>query len=360
MGFLTQFNAVDLGTHSLKLLSLDTNSIGRGVILKDSIIEPLPDGLLSGGFTNPKIEDLSLFEKTLSNAISQISKYKEGFLVGLPERWVKIHLLDFPISDEDLSSRDFLSWKLKKRLLPPGLSSECMIDFQILSIESSQQKKTAKIMAGLIQQNIIDILSSIFVKLRMEVIGFDSSTMGIYNLLEELFPEHCFNKELIICQVGHETTNIKIFNYGILSYERVIEVGGENFGKKISEMENLSFSEAQLRKISQKYFPLTDLEILGTVPRRGILEKIFGNWLRELQVTFRFYQDRNSKTQLPPIFLTGGSSLFYGLPEFLGDYFDTSCQLFNPFKEITVPTSGNNELLDKGPMFAPSLGMLVD
>ncbi|MBF0409907.1 MAG: pilus assembly protein PilM [Candidatus Riflebacteria bacterium] len=359
MSFFTQFNVLDIGTHSLKFFSLDSGKYNQGYKIRDCFSENVSSGLIGGGFTNPKISDLYKFQNLLEQGFSKVSRFREGFFIAIPDRWVKFQMLETELSDEEIASSEYLLWKLKKKLMPAPLQFDCVVDYQIFSITESNGKKTAKIMAGLIHKDIIEVLSTVFCRLRVEVISFDSSTMGIYNLIEEMHPDMSIDRNLIVCHIGHETTNIKIYVKGLLDYERVIEVGGEYFGKKISELENISYSEALKIKETTKYFPVTGREILSAVMRKGIIEKIFGNWLRELQVTFKFYQDRTRISKLPQIFLSGGSSQFYGLPEFLSEYFETPCTLFNPFRGLPLDKNLSEDILQMGPMFAPSLGILV-
>ena len=93
--------------------------------------------------------------------------------------------------------------------------------------------------------------------------------------------------------------------------------------------------------------------------KRARIEKVFGNWFRELNVTFRFFQEKYNQARLPSIFLTGGGAQFQGLPEFLSEYFSTRCLLFNPIEEMPLAQKLGPEKRRVGPAFAPCIGLLA-
>lgn len=359
MNLFTEYIGFDIGTHSLKLVSVNPGSGGEGFAMADSIIEELPLGLVSGGFTNPTVTDLGQFRKIVEKVLGRLKSRKEGFIVGLPDRWVKLHLTDLVMKKEELSSKEYIEYRLQKKLLPPNLLTEVITDYQTLGAVEKPDGIECRMLAAMVQRSIIDILSKLFADLHMEIMAFDTSTLGVYNLLEDAHPDKTLDRALIHCHLGHETTVVKVYEKGILVYERVIEVAGEAFGKLLAEAENISFADAQLQKPKRSFFPLTRQELLASIPQRHLFEKVFGNWLRELHVTFRFYQDRNRVMHLPHIYLSGGSSQFAGLPEFLSDFFEAPCHRLNPLSDIPTKTPFKPDLLELGPVLAPALGLLA-
>ncbi|MFZ2960340.1 MAG: pilus assembly protein PilM [Candidatus Ozemobacteraceae bacterium] len=359
MNIFTEYVALDIGTHAVKALSLNPGPGGAGYVISDHLQEELPQGLVSGGFTNPTVSDPAKFEKVMKLIAARLRSHKEGFLIGLPDRWVKLHLVDLTAKREEMASPEYVAWRLQKQLLPPDMVGEVVVDFQILGTFDTPDGLSCRILAGMVRKSMIDLLSGMFANLQLEVMAFDTSTLGVYNLLEDSHPEKTLDRPIILCHIGHETTVIKIFEKGILVYERVIEVGGEAFGKLLAEAENISYDEAQTQKSKRRFFPLSRQDLFAAIPQRHLFERVFGNWLRELHVTFRFYQDRGKIMGLPPIYLSGGSALFDGLPEFLTDFFETPCRRFNPL--VDLPTSGEirPDILAQGPLLAPALGLLA-
>jgi len=356
MNIFTEYVAVDIGTHSLKFFSVSGGDSGGAYIISDCREEALPPGLICGGFTNPTISQIAKFTEIFQKTMSRISSPKAGLIVGLPDRWVKLHLLEMKLKPEEVASSEYISWRLKKTLPLP--SPDTIIDHQILSQTEIDNVLQCNILAGLLRKEIVDLLSEIFLNLKIEVMAFDTSTLGVYNLLEDLHPESTLDRNVIMCHVGHEATVVKIFQNGILRYERVIEVGGEEFSRLLGESENLPFDQAHTLKTKRSFFPITAEDILTKFQQNQAIKKIFGNWLRELNVTFRFYQDKFKVMHLPRIYLTGGSCLFDGIAEFIADYFETPCERFNPLAEIPTTHKCSPDILAQGPQFAPCMGLL--
>ncbi|MBI3039906.1 pilus assembly protein PilM [bacterium] len=358
MNLFTDFVSLDIGSHSLKLLSLSPAPGAHGYVIDDYVYEVLPPGLIGGGFTNPIILSMGDFAKIIKIQVSKISSMKEGLIVGLPDRWVKIQLLDLTLKPNEFGSSEYLSWRLKKMFAPPGVG-DLLVDYQILSLSETPEGIKCWIMVGLVQRNIVEVISSLFAGMKIELMAFDTSSLGVYNLLEDAYPDRSLDRQLVICHIGHETTVVKMFDHGLLRYERIIEVAGETFGANFSHFLDIPFEQAQIQKCHQNFFPVEREEILNHIQDRNLFERVFGNWLRELHVTFKFYQDKFKVSRLPRLYLTGGSSLFEGLPEFLSDYFDTPCERFNPIADIPSPREHNANIVAIGPLLAPCVGLLA-
>ncbi|HNV69703.1 MAG TPA: pilus assembly protein PilM [Candidatus Ozemobacteraceae bacterium] len=358
MKLLHEYAALDLGTYSAKLLALQSAD-GYTYEISDLHESVLPTGMISGGFTNSMISDQDKFEITLSQLLGKLSRRKAGLIVGLPDRWVKLHLVALQVRAEELESRDYLNWRLQKAIGSADKSAELMTDCQVLSTREEGNLLAVKCLVGQVRKEPVEALSQILMRLKIPVVAFDTSTLGVFNLLEETHPDLTIDRDLIMCHIGHETTVVKAFEQGILRYERVIEVGGEAFTSLLAEAENLSLELAGAEKLKRAFFPMTREEMVRQIAQRHLFEKVFGNWLRELTVTFRFYQDKFKVLKIPHLYLSGGSSLFEGLPEFLSEFFETTCRRFNPLKELSSSPQPGVDFRTQGPVFAPALGLLV-
>lgn len=357
MKLLSDLVAFDIGTQSLKCLTLSPGRSGVGFRITDLYIEELPGGLIGGGFTNPFIRDLAAFSRHMKNLLRKMSSQKQGCIIGVPDRWVKLHIQNLLLKADEVANSEFITWRLAK-VLPIPENIHVVIDHQILSLEETEEGIHACVMAGALRQDMTHILSQVFANLHLQVMGFESSTMGVYNLLEDAQPENSIDRNLIMCHVGHETTVVKIFHHGVLAYERVIEVGGEEIGHMYAIADHLSPEDGQTLKSRLCLFHEDRAKILQLIRTRHLLERVFGNWLRELNVTFRFYQEKFKVLHLPKIYLTGGACMFDGMPEFLSEYFETGCFRFNPFADLPAEKEVKPEHFKLGPQFAPCLSLL--
>lgn len=358
MNLYTELIALDIGTSSLKLAAVDPGPGRQGYKIKRLDKVELPQGLVGGDFTQPFISDIPTFKKILLEMTKKLRSTRQGFVVGLPDRWVKLHLFEMKLSEAEKKSSEFLRWRLEKNLpVPEGM--DVLVDFQILGQDESCAEDEYRILAAAVKKDIIEILSSLTTDIELEIMAFDTSSLGVFNLFEEVFPEKCVDQTVINLHIGHETTVVKAYRKGGLIYERVIESAGEEFSRIIGELDSLNNDCAQKAKEKEDFFPLDRKQILEMLDKRARIEKVFGNWFRELNVTFRFFQEKYNQSRLPSIFLTGGGAQFKGLPEFLSEYFSTRCLLFNPVEEMPLAQKLDANKHQVGPSFAPCIGLLA-
>lgn len=358
MKIYTELIGLDIGTSSLKLVSVDDGPGRQGYIIRHLATTEIPHGLVGGDFTNPFISDMPMFKGILADMLKKLKSHKQGFIIGLPDRWVKMHLQTLELSDAELKSQGFLTWRLEKTFpAPEGMKT--LVDYQILETGSEKSPSDCRVLTAAVKKDIVEIVSGITTDLQMEVMAFDTSSLGVYNLFEETFPEKALDQTVIHLHTGHETTVVKAYARNTLIYERVIEVAGEEFAKIISEIDSINLDSAMKSKETERFFPVTREDIGQLVKKRARIEKIFGNWLRELNVTFRFFQDKFNFARVPAIFLTGGSAMFEGLPGFLSEYFETDCQIFNPLEELPVTQKIDDKQMKCGPRYASCFGLLA-
>ncbi len=358
MNLYTDLVAIDIGTSSIKLAAVDPGPGRQGYVIRNLAMAELPQGLVGGDFTSPFISDLTVFKNILGGLVKNVRNTRQGFVIGLPDRWVKLHLASIELSEHERRSPGFLSWRLEKSLpIPEGMKT--LVDYQILGPAANGTPGHFQVLAAAVKKELIEILSSLTTDLHLEVMAFDTSSLGVFNLFEESFPDKTVDQTVINLHIGHETTVVKAYNRGSLMYERVIEVGGEEFAKTISELDSINLESAMKSKETEMFFPVNRSDVGQLLNKRHRIERIFGNWLRELNVTFRFFQDKFNVSRLPAIFMTGGSSMFSGLETFLTEYLETPCNAFNPLEEIPLAKKIDETRVKAGPAFAACLGLLA-
>ncbi len=359
MRLFTQYMAIDIGSASIKAVQLEHTNGNAGYRPAALVCEPVPDGMIGGGFTNPVIGAIGKFRDLLRTVFSKIRHGRQGCIVGLPDRWVKLNLLDMTLKPGESELREFLEHRMKRDLkVPSGL--DVAVDYQLLSTENIPEGASHRYLVGMVSRNLLDTLSEVLAELKIQVMAFDTSSLGVYNVFEGLHPENAIDRHIMMCHVGHETTVVKCFQNGILRYERVIEVAGAEFTRHCMDIHQYTIQDAEEHLKNAVFFPVDKAGILEMYPRRNDIARMFGNWLRELNVTFRFYQEKFKVQKLPRVYLTGGSSLFGGLTEFLSDYFGTPVERFNPLAELPGVGTLEPSVLALGPRYAPCIGLLVE
>lgn len=363
MKLFTDLMAIDIGTHSLKLVAVTADpAVPCGYRCDEALFQPLPAGLVGGDCTHPTIRDPEGFATLVRRLLGRVKHPRDSLILGVPDRWAKLHLLSLKLKPTELESPGYLTWRLKKMLCPPEMGA-VVLDHQILATRPCDEGVECWLMAGILQEEMLGRLSRLFADLHLQLMAVDTSTLGVASLWGELAATvggTAGTESALFCHIGHETTVVKAYNEGILQYERVIEVAGAAFTELLAEAAGLTLEQAAVDKERRSFFPSDRLEVLQWLPDRVLFARIFSNWLRELHVTFKFYQDKFKIQRLPPIWLTGGSSLQAGLPAFLADYFDTPCERFNGLAALQPQAARETEAVALGAMFTPALGLLID
>jgi type IV pilus assembly protein PilM len=357
MKLYTEFYAIDIGTSSIKLVSLKESSANVYELEAIKSVD-LPLDILGGDFTAPVIKGLPVFKSALQELIKLPNIAQKAAVIGLPDRWVKLYLSTIEITENEMKNSEFLRWRIEKSLpIPEGL--DVMVDYQVLDAKPSENGYTCEVIAAAVKKDIVEILSVMTTDLKIEVMAFDTSSLGLFNLYEDRYPDKITEKAVVNLHIGNETTVFKAYRDGRLIYERVIEVAGEEFSRVIAELDAIDYAQAAKIKAAETFFPTNREEMAASLEKRLRIERIFGNWLRELNVTYRFFQRRFGMGTVSEVFLTGGGAMFVGLAGFLSDYLGTNCIVFNPLEGLGGEKKPEEAILKQGAVYAPCLGLLA-
>ncbi len=358
MKLLTEIYAIDIGTSAIKLVELKKGKSADEYSIAHAEISELPYDLVGGDCTTPYISDLNKFKDILRNLVKKAGNPDKEVIMALPDRWVKLYLLDIVIPENEVGNDNFLKWKIEKQV-PLAEDFEIMLDYVVLNADMNLDDDVElHVCAAAVKKEIIEILAGITADMKLEVLNFNTSSLGLFNIYEEIYKESPEGSNVINLHIGHETTVVKAYEQGSLAYERVIEVAGEEFSKIISEADECDVETATKTKHNELFFPVTRSDVVELNKKRARIEKIFDNWLRELNVTFSFFKRKFHIASLPPIFITGGGAMFKGIDVFLSEFLETKCSVFNPFIEIKEFKDVNDILKTQGAIYAACLGQL--
>ena len=183
----------------------------------------------------------------------------------------------------------------------------------------------------------------------------DVDSLAFYNLCPFLDMEK--GKCYALIDIGHEKTSICLVQDNLLRMSRAVNLGGRYLTDFLSRDLEVSFNEAQ--RIKHK----SGLIFSQKLSSKGLSEqeKFIGERLssashtlaRELSRTFYSFKSWN-KSPIEKIFLSGGSSLLKGLPEFLSEDLGVSVELSKlKFGDLQI----NEKLSHKLPIMSQSLSI---
>jgi len=134
-------------------------------------------------------------------------------------------------------------------------------------------------------------------------------------------------KTIALLNIGSVTSNLNILEAGMPSLSRDINIGGNNFTQKISDIMAVSFKEAEGLKTGQDRSKADKM--------LSIVEPVLAKLAQEVRTSFDYYESRNI-TSVEKIYLSGGGSLYPGLKEMLANLLAMSVDNWDPLRKIEI------------------------
>ncbi len=148
----------------------------------------------------------------------------------------------------------------------------------------------------------LDMLQELSERLGINIVAIGSN---MYSLVKSLSGKKGKDFDGVILDVGGELTDVGIiFGGGIVS-TRSIDIGGTHFTKALGSHMNLSFMDAESKKLEYSYGRLQESD---EVLIKGYIDNLLDTWLTGLELLFQDFT--GVKTFAPQIFMVGGGAEF--------------------------------------------------
>jgi len=155
----------------------------------------------------------------------------------------------------------------------------------------------------------------------------------------------------MIVQIGANSTNIFIVDKGVPILSRSIDVGGLAITKAISKNLNIS-----LEKAEQFKYDLASSGQGTAMPK--MISDVVAPIFNEVKYILEVFGSKEGYT-VEKIILTGGSSMLYGLPEYLSNLLDVNVVIGDPWFRVAYPVEIKPVLEQIGPRLAVAIGLAM-
>ena len=165
----------------------------------------------------------------------------------------------------------------------------------------------------------------------------------------------------VIADLGAGTSNVSIYQNGVLQLQRVLRVAGDDFTRAISIGMRVDSGDAEALK--REHGLLEDSPIQFAI--RPVAESLF----REIRLALEFYHSRNREAIFGELALIGGNARLKGLVTQLDEHLRSSLQgvvdtdaltVFLPESGGRIEAPGRNESdEDVFPVLAVALGLAL-
>ncbi len=310
---------LDLGSNSIKVVELAKTGNKQFKLVNGGIIATPPASLFS---------ESTIEQEAVSSAIKHLLKEAKinnnEVRVALPEAQVFTLVIETPpISEKELASS--INWEAEQYIPMP--LDEVVLDWKIL-VQGKKTNEKNQVLLVAAPKRVIEKYQYILDKADLNPLCLETELIATSRALMGSVPQL---KNLMIVNMGAETTDFSLLNEGTLLFTRSVATGGLAFTRAIKQ--NLQLEESQAEEYKKAY-GLEEDKLEGKVA--NILKPLVSSIVAELEKGVSFYHEKFPDRQIEVILLAGGSSLLPGLIPFIVDKLGIETQIGNPFSFVSI------------------------
>lgn len=252
------YTSVDIGTDTTKVVVTELYK-GKLNLLAASSIK-------SSGIKKGLITDVNEAAETLKRAISEVEEMLglsiKKVLVNIPSYFAEFAKIEGELkidAEDNIINGQHVSKVLENALKGTNFSKEIVsimpIDFSIDDQVGIKDPKGlmgdmlgVRAVVSLVPKKNIYSVVSLVDSIGLEVVDISLNSIGDINAFKNKDIE---SKLGAIVNVGYETTNVSIYNKGIIIKNSVIGMGGKNIDNDLSYMYKIDLKEAN--KLKEKF-----------------------------------------------------------------------------------------------------------
>lgn len=279
---------VDIGTNSIKVVRL----------------EKTKDKVKILGFAIEKIIDKN-FKNALSKSLSGAGVYPhQSAAVAVTGQGVVSRSIELPLMNR-IELESSMQFEIEKYV--PFPLADVSSDYTI--IQEMKDKAKMSVLIAAAKNDIINERYNLAKEANLNLKVVDLDCLALANFFTEIVGW----KEKVAClgiiNFGRSVSNINILVNGVPHLSRDIFIGGLDVTKRISEVYEMDYEEAENLKVSPS--PDKEKELMDA------WEAILSNLGAEIRVSLDYFEARNNMV-VEKLYITGGSARLKNIESFLG------------------------------------------
>jgi type IV pilus assembly protein PilM len=337
---------LDIGSSAVKAVELKVSGKTHKVVAYAS--EPVPpDSIVDGAI----IDGAAVADAIRRVFENKAFKTKE-VAASLSGNAVIVKKINLPVMTE-AELAESIYWEAEQYI--PFDIQDVNLDYQILDAGTGEESKGTMdvLLVAAKKEKIADYTGVISQAGRVPII-VDVDAFALQNAYEVnygLEPDQV----VVLLNAGASAININILTGDQSTFTRDISIGGNSYTEAVQKELNLPFDSAEQLK---RGMPVEGVNPEDVTP---VLHAMTENVLLEIQKTFDFFKATASSDRIDRIVLSGGASRVDGFEQALQERFNTSVEVFDPFKKISFDPQklGINEPEGVSPAAAVAVGLAL-
>ncbi len=331
---------LDLGNSSIKVAQL-RELHGRPTLVTYGDID-IPENLMA---SDSQIDQDKVAEavKQLANDANVSSK---NVIAALPSTSSFTSIIKTPrLSHKELG--ESIAYQADKYIPMP--IDQVKLDWAVIGDNPGEDELTVLLVAA--PNNVATKYLNIIQKAGFELLALEVNALALARSLT--IPTQTASTTMIV-DIGTSNCDIAIFTGQVPQIVRSIGIGSKAMRRVISQ--NLGLDETQADQFMKK-FGMQEDKIEGQVFKT--LKPVVDHIVDEINKSITFFVERNPKTKIEKIILTGGTSALPGLPLYLANSAKLTVEIGNPWVNISYPADMQQTLASISLNYATSLGLAL-
>ncbi|OIO35725.1 MAG: hypothetical protein AUJ74_05055 [Candidatus Omnitrophica bacterium CG1_02_44_16] len=277
---------VDIGSHSVKMVRLESSKEGHKVL----------------GFAVEKVPDKN-YRDALSKALVKTkAPLGQGAVISVAGQGVVSRYIELPLMNKtELES----SMKFEIEKYVPFSLAEVSSDYAVVGEMKDKAKMSVLVAAA--KNDLIQKKCDLAKEVNLNLKAIDLDCLALANFFMQISGLAKKGTCLGVINIGKSVSNINILVDGAPCLSRDIFIGGDDITKKMAEVMEINYTDAEKMKLE----PGSKKDEL-----LSIWDPVLNNLAAEIRVSLDYFEARNNKA-VEMMFITGGASRLFGIEEYL-------------------------------------------
>ena len=312
---------LDIGSNTIKLVQLKRSN--QGLSLENfAITELVPEAIYEGG-----IHDTTEVTNTLQKLITDLQIKSKHVAISIGGHSVIVKKITLPaMTDEELA--ESINWEAD-HYIPYDLV-DVYLDYQILQVRADQGQMDVMLVAA--KREVVDQYVDVARQAGLKPVVVDTDCFAVQNTFEVNY--QLPNDQLIcLIHIGAENLNINVISYGVNTFTRDLQLGGDSYTREIQKQMGTSYQEAEAYKLGGRYGGGSQI-IPQEVQR--ILVMMSEQIASEINRSLEFHLATSGEGRFSKIYISGGATKLSTLADEIAKRTNTPVELLDPFQEIGI------------------------
>src|SRR5438876_576592 len=333
---------LDIGSHSVKAVELETQS-GKGHRLVNwGISQPLGEAIVDG-----EIMDRQLVTDAITNLLESRGIKSKSVVAAVSGRAVIVKKITMnKLSAED--AQQAVYWEAEQHV--PYDINDVSLDFEILGPAPNDPKQMQVLLVAA-KKDMVMSFSDLIREAGLQPLIVDVDSFAAQNALETNY-DFASSEVIAILNIGAEITNINIMQAGVPYFTKDLQVGGNTFIESAQRKFNLSQSEAAAAVRGESG---------GGLEMTPVVEQVCESVATALERAQVYLRTSNEAGALSRVMLCGGAALTPGVAEFLNRRFGVPADIANPLSRIAYDPGlfAGQDVMKVAPFLTVGIGLAL-